>query len=567
MASTFTLTSSSYDGRYLQLSCSQTKDIATNKSKISWTLSSIGGGSNYYSTGPTTVSINGSQVYYSGRKSWEDKVFPAAKGSTSGTIYVDHDPQTGNKSIPVSLSTAIYGTTVKTSSGTWTLDSIPRQATITVASDFTDTANPTISFSNPGGFPMDVWLEPNPVGDHLCVRTSIPNTGSYTWTLSNTERDALRNKCSGKSSCPIRIGLYSYVNGVQYASYVDKTYAITNNAYTAPSVSITASPEGGLSGLYVQNKSKVKVSISATGKYGANITSYSTNVAGAVYNAASFTTGVIAASGDITISGFAVDSRGFSGAATKKITVVPYSAPWITSFSAERQTDGTTVIARLKGGVSPVENKNTKAFSVTLNGETKAVLSGGYDVDGSVTFTNVPTDSTLNAEAKVTDAFSTATKSVVVPTVAVTMDFHSSGNGVAFGKVAESANLLDIAWDIKYKGGIIDDFIVEHGTSGIWTYRKWNSGIAECWCRTSIDAEVNIGWGPLYIARVAGLSLPFTFANVPICIPACTGGTTAMIANNGNATQTTTTPVILIRPLSTETTPYLIQFSVWGRWK
>ena len=25
------------------------------------------------------------------------------------------------------------------------------------------------------------------------------------------------------------------------------------------------------------------------------------------------------------------------------------------------------------------------------------------------------------------------------------------------------------------------DFIVEQGTSGIWTYRKWNSGIAECW--------------------------------------------------------------------------------------
>lgn len=25
------------------------------------------------------------------------------------------------------------------------------------------------------------------------------------------------------------------------------------------------------------------------------------------------------------------------------------------------------------------------------------------------------------------------------------------------------------------------DYIVEQGTSGIWTYRKWNSGVAECW--------------------------------------------------------------------------------------
>lgn len=27
------------------------------------------------------------------------------------------------------------------------------------------------------------------------------------------------------------------------------------------------------------------------------------------------------------------------------------------------------------------------------------------------------------------------------------------------------------------------DYVVEEGTSGIWTYRKWNSGIAECWGR------------------------------------------------------------------------------------
>ena len=24
-------------------------------------------------------------------------------------------------------------------------------------------------------------------------------------------------------------------------------------------------------------------------------------------------------------------------------------------------------------------------------------------------------------------------------------------------------------------------FIVEEGTSGIWTYRKWSDGVAECW--------------------------------------------------------------------------------------
>jgi hypothetical protein len=31
------------------------------------------------------------------------------------------------------------------------------------------------------------------------------------------------------------------------------------------------------------------------------------------------------------------------------------------------------------------------------------------------------------------------------------------------------------------------DYIIEQGTDGIWTYRKWNSGIAECWGYTEIQ--------------------------------------------------------------------------------
>lgn len=34
---------------------------------------------------------------------------------------------------------------------------------------------------------------------------------------------------------------------------------------------------------------------------------------------------------------------------------------------------------------------------------------------------------------------------------------------------------------VRYYGSPEVDYIVEQGTSGIWTYRKWNSGIAECW--------------------------------------------------------------------------------------
>lgn len=41
------------------------------------------------------------------------------------------------------------------------------------------------------------------------------------------------------------------------------------------------------------------------------------------------------------------------------------------------------------------------------------------------------------------------------------------------------------------------DYIVEQGTSGNWTYRKWNSGIAECWgeYKTTITHYVSVFGG------------------------------------------------------------------------
>ena len=38
--------------------------------------------------------------------------------------------------------------------------------------------------------------------------------------------------------------------------------------------------------------------------------------------------------------------------------------------------------------------------------------------------------------------------------------------------------------DIGGNDGTAVDLVVEQGTSGMWTYRKWSSGIAECWATT-----------------------------------------------------------------------------------
>lgn len=42
------------------------------------------------------------------------------------------------------------------------------------------------------------------------------------------------------------------------------------------------------------------------------------------------------------------------------------------------------------------------------------------------------------------------------------------------------------------------DYVVEQGTSGIWTYRKWNSGIAECWGHYSTTETNYTTFSPFY---------------------------------------------------------------------
>lgn len=131
MGSSFAIASDIYDGRYLKLECTQKSNGgAENSSTITWKLSSIGGNVKYYSTGATKVIINGTTVYSKARVAWDSEAFPASEGYVEGTVTVPHNND-GSKTITVKLSTAIYYSTVKEYSDSWTLKKIDRYAVIT----------------------------------------------------------------------------------------------------------------------------------------------------------------------------------------------------------------------------------------------------------------------------------------------------------------------------------------------------------------------------------------------------------------------------------------------------
>lgn len=126
-------TSDSYEGRYLQLTITEKVNTPENSSTLSWTLTSAGGIETYYTVDATTVTINGTTVYSKGRTYWSDRVFPAAKGSVSGTINVPHNSD-GSKTVTIGFSTRVYIYGSLEYGGTMTLTNIDRTA-------------PTVSFS------------------------------------------------------------------------------------------------------------------------------------------------------------------------------------------------------------------------------------------------------------------------------------------------------------------------------------------------------------------------------------------------------------------------------------
>lgn len=150
-----TFTSASYDGRYLQLSISESVNVASNKSTLTWTLTSAGGASSYYTIDDTTVIINGTQVYYKARTAWDDRVFPAAKGSVSGTLDVAHNSN-GTKSVTVVFMTRVYVYGSVDYGGTMTLTAIDRTAPTVSCSISNITAN-SFKISATSSATADLW--------------------------------------------------------------------------------------------------------------------------------------------------------------------------------------------------------------------------------------------------------------------------------------------------------------------------------------------------------------------------------------------------------------------------
>ena len=143
------------------------------------------------------------------------------------------------------------------------------------------------------------------------------------------------------------------------------------------------------------------------------------------------------------------------------------------------------------------------------------------------------------------------------------------------------AEALGISETLDGSGPAYTDYVVDQGTSGIWAYRKWNSGVAECWGIATASITSWTTWGQMKYGT------PYTNYNYPsglfksgtFPVVNANGGTTTGITSGdifgagfGGITADTgthehTPKIFLTRPDSGGTGSYAIFIHAIGVWK
>ena len=101
------------------------------------------------------------------------------------------------------------------------------------------------------------------------------------------------------------------------------------------------------------------------------------------------------------------------------------------------------------------------------------------------------------------------------------LDFRSGGNAMGIGRSAPNQGLaidydttiektLNVVDTLYINGTALVDYVIEQGTSGIWTYKKWNSGTCEIWGRWEETLTNYATWNNMNSYSSSMKQLPFT---------------------------------------------------------
>lgn len=484
MALSGSVKTSYYKNLCMMFSWTAKQSTADNTSTISWKLEGYrtDGAWGYITCGGFKIVIDGETVY-SKPTTYRVNVYNGDVVA-SGTTTINHDSE-GKKSFSVALEAAIYSSAVNCKgSDTFTLDTIPR------ASELTSAAAVTL------GNKCSVRWTPKAAVFRYKLKFSLGNwsyttgaihpnqTSAYTYTGYTIPLDVAK-QIVGANTGTMTVQLYTYSDSgatqlVGNANSKTFTVTVPETSDTQPSVNMTLSAVTSLgstfAGLYIQGKTKVKAALTATGKYNATIESYSMKVDGVTYDSSdAFTSDYLVNAGEITVYGYAKDSRLFTGSTSKKITVIGYSKPQILDVVAARcdadgnLTDsGTYLKIKAKRSYSKVTADGVQKNFCKIRYRYKLESASSYSswvtiLEGSSLNSDVvetgallggvlAADTTYLVQVGVVDDIGDSNSTTAtIPTDKVYMHRDKVRRALAIGMYIQEDNCVDIAEDIKVR--------------------------------------------------------------------------------------------------------------------
>lgn len=480
MAASGTIQEAIRTGYRLQIAWTvDSQSVANNTSTVTAKVQLVSTGSSY--TINSSASKSGSLTINGTKYSFN---FTASlSGNQTKTIYtktvtVAHGAD-GTKTcsfsatcgINVTLSGTYYGNV--TASGSGTFNTIARASTIsTVTSSVSVNGTNAVTVNITRASSSFTHTVVFSFGSYSKTTTGVGTSTSY--AIPQSWLNAIPSATSGTA----KVTVTTYSGSTKIGTAVSKNFTLTVPSTVVPTISAVTLSEG-VSGIaaqfggYVQNKSKITVKIAAAGVLSSTIKSYKTTIQGANFTAASFTSGVLTKSGTSNVTVTVTDSRGRTASTTKSITVIAYAAPKITSFQGFRclangteNYEGTYLNAAVNFSISSVGSKNTASY--TLEYKLKDAASWTALTSGSVYALNksvisasgfMSVDNSYDIRLSVTDFFSTVRSTFEIPTAFTLLDFNASGRGIAFGKVSELEEGIEVDLPMSinkyvYMGGI-----------------------------------------------------------------------------------------------------------------
>lgn len=443
------------------------QDITSNNSNVTVSVRFYRTNSGYttYGTGTVTCNINGTS--YTASVDTNQKITESGIVLFSKTVNVGHNSD-GTKTLAVSAGISHSRFTSGTNSYSHALNTIPRKSTMTVGNGtFGSPQQITVSRKSTS-FTHTIELWCGKRIDTVCTK-STATTISYTPPLHLTTEDLYN------VNLPVTFNIKTYSGNSQIgsASYV---VMLAVPASIKPSCTLSVSdPTGYFSKYngYVKSKSKLQVNVTGIPSYSCPVKSYSTAADGSTYSSASFTTGVLSSSGDITINSTVTDQRNRTGSASTTVNVLDYYNPKISKMNVHRcdetghsNQEGSYVKIAFDASVTSLSDINSARYilkykksadSAYNNSIELSSYSNQYTVtDGSYIF-YADTDSSYDIMLTVNDDFAEYSYSGSVSTAFTFMHFSSKGTGMGIGKIVEEENLLDIGLPVEFRKDITYD--------------------------------------------------------------------------------------------------------------